>query len=73
MRVDYAGLFEKNEVMIPMRDGVKLHTEIYSPKDAAEALPILMNRTPYGIASPDKGVSNMIYRYADMVPDGAGR
>jgi putative CocE/NonD family hydrolase len=68
--VDFAGRFEKREVMIPMRDGVKLHTEIYSPKDAAEALPMLMNRTPYGIASPDKGVSNMIYRYADMVPDG---
>src|SRR6202040_2036505 len=48
----------------------KLHTEIYSPTDAAEALPILMNRTPYGIGSPDKGVSNMIHRYADMVPDG---
>jgi putative CocE/NonD family hydrolase len=70
MPVDFAGRFEKNEVMIPMRDGVKLHTEIYSPKDAAETLPILMNRTPYGIASPDKGVSNMIYRYADMAPDG---
>jgi uncharacterized protein len=67
---DLAERFEKSEVMIPMRDGVKLHTEIYLPKDAAEALPILMNRTPYGIASPDRGVSNMIYRYADMVPDG---
>src|ERR1700726_2178606 len=68
--VDYAQRFEKREVMIAMRDGVKLHTEIYSPKDAAEALPILMNRTPYGTSSPDKGVSNMIYRYADMAPDG---
>ena len=69
-REDYASLFEKREVMIAMRDGLKLHTEIYSPKNAAEPLPILMNRTPYGISSPDKGVSNMIYRYADMVPDG---
>ncbi len=68
--VDFAGVFDKREVMIAMRDGVKLHTEIYSPKGAAEPLPILMNRTPYGISSPDKGVSNMIYRYADMVPDG---
>jgi putative CocE/NonD family hydrolase len=68
--VDYLELFEKREVLIPMRDGVKLHTEIYSPKDAAEPLPILMNRTPYGIANPSKGVSNMIYRYADMIPDG---
>src|SRR5260370_19751136 len=67
---DWALLFDKTEVMIAARDGVKLHTEIYSPKDASEALPILMDRTPYGIASPDMGVSNMIYRYADMAPDG---
>jgi uncharacterized protein len=70
MPVDYARRFDKREVMIPMRDGVKLHTEIYSPKDTPEPLPILMNRTPYGISNPDRGVSNMIYRYADMVPDG---
>jgi putative CocE/NonD family hydrolase len=68
--VDFTPRFDKREAMITMRDGVKLHTEIYSPKDASEPLPILMNRTPYGIANPDKGVSNMIYRYADMVPDG---
>jgi putative CocE/NonD family hydrolase len=61
---------EKREEMIAMRDGVKLHTEIYSPRNAAEALPILMVRTPYGIANPDTGISNMIYRYADMFADG---
>src|SRR5262245_36705478 len=36
----------KSEVMIPMRDGVKLHTVILVPKDAKEA-PILLTRTPY--------------------------
>ena len=61
---------EKREEMIPMRDGVKLRTEIYSPRNAAEALPMLMVRTPYGIANPDTGISNMIYRYADMFADG---
>ena len=66
---DYASLFAKEEVMIPMRDGVKLHTEIYTPNNRGEALPILMNRTPYGISSVDQGVSHMIYRYADMIPD----
>jgi uncharacterized protein len=69
-RRDYSTLFDKREVMIPMRDGIKLHTEIDTPKNAAERLPILMNRTPYGIAAADKGVSNMIGRYGDMVPDG---
>src|SRR5580765_6084802 len=66
----YLDSLEKREEMIPMRDGLKLHTEIYSPKNAGEALPILMVRTPYGIANPDSGISNMIYRYADMVADG---
>ena len=31
-RPDYSKLFDKTEVMIAARDGVKLHTEIYSPK-----------------------------------------
>jgi uncharacterized protein len=68
--VNYAELFEKSEAMIPMRDGVKLHSEIYSPRNATEALPILMVRTPYGISNPAKGVSNMLYRYADMATEG---
>ncbi len=39
--------YTKMEVDIPMRDGVKLHTTIYSPKDKSEKYPILMQRTPY--------------------------
>ncbi len=38
--------FERREVMIPMRDGVKLHTVILVPKGAKDA-PILLTRTPY--------------------------
>src|SRR2546430_10517801 len=36
----------RREVMIPMRDGVKLHTVILVPKGAKNA-PILLTRTPY--------------------------
>src|SRR5207249_10379569 len=36
----------KREVMIPMRDGVKLHTVIVVPKGAGNA-PMIMTRTPY--------------------------
>ena len=39
-------LFERRDVMIPMRDGVKLHTVIVVPKGAKGA-PILLTRTPY--------------------------
>jgi uncharacterized protein len=38
--------FTRREVMIPMRDGVKLHTVILVPKGAARA-PMLLTRTPY--------------------------
>lgn len=38
--------FAKRDVMIPMRDGVKLHTVILIPKGAKQA-PILLTRTPY--------------------------
>src|SRR5690349_19103995 len=40
----------KKEVYIPMRDGVKLFTTIYMPKDKSEKHPILMSRTPYSCA-----------------------
>lgn len=40
-------IYTKREVMIPMRDGVKLYTAIYEPKNNDKKHPILMNRTPY--------------------------
>ena len=47
--------FERREIMIPMRDGVRLHTEILVPKGAKHA-PILLTRTPY---SADQLSTNM--------------
>ena len=69
-RPDYSKLFDKTDVMIPARDGAKLHTEIYSPKDAPEPLPMLFERTPYGLADDEKGYSRKLSRYAEMIPDG---
>lgn len=40
----------KQELYIPMRDGIKLFTTIYTPKDKTEKHPILMTRTPYSCA-----------------------
>jgi len=42
-------LFTRTEAMILMRDGVRLHTRVFTPSGAAEKLPILLLRTPYGI------------------------
>ncbi len=47
---DYAGA----EAMIPMRDGVRLHAVILKPSDIAAPLPILLQRTPYGVASENR-------------------
>ena len=43
--------FDAIEAMVPMRDGVKLHTVICVPKTSTEPLPILMQRTPYGAST----------------------
>jgi putative CocE/NonD family hydrolase len=51
---DITRLFTKTEAMIPMRDGVKLHTEILAPKKSRQPLPFIFTRTPYGITD-EKG------------------
>ena len=40
--------YNKKEYTIEMRDGIKLHTVVYSPKNNTEKYPILLQRTPYG-------------------------
>ncbi len=42
--------YTKQEYMIPMRDGVKLYTAVYVPKDTSKTYPIMMKRTPYSCA-----------------------
>lgn len=42
--------YDKTEEYITMRDGVKLFTSIYTPKDQSQKYPILLNRTPYTVA-----------------------
>jgi uncharacterized protein len=41
--------YVRTEVMIPMRDGVKLHAVILKPSDMKDPLPFLIQRTPYGV------------------------
>jgi uncharacterized protein len=44
-----ADRYTMQDVMIPTRDGTKLHTRIFTPKAQAGPLPFMMKRTPYGI------------------------
>ena len=52
--------YTKQEVMIPMRDGVKLYTAIYEPVDKTQKHPILMQRTCYSAGPYGEG------RYAGL-------
>lgn len=60
--------FERREEMIRMRDGIRLHTMIFTPKAHADALPILIDRTPYGVGQSNSDGVNR--RYRDLVKDG---
>ena len=42
--------YTKREYRIPMRDGVKLFTAVYVPKDSSKSYPIMLKRTPYSVA-----------------------
>ena len=46
-------LYKKTTAMIPMRDGVKLHTTIYTPVKEWSDLPFIIQRTPYGTQEAD--------------------
>jgi putative CocE/NonD family hydrolase len=42
------------EVMIPMRDGVRLQTAIFTPIEQKQPLPIMLVRTPYGVPGQER-------------------
>src|SRR4051794_20285528 len=71
--------YTKYEYRIPMRDGVKLFTSVYVPKNPAHPSPILLNRTPYSVQpygvdqsksdlgpSPLFGKADYIFVYQDV-------
>jgi uncharacterized protein len=59
--------FDRREAMVPMRDGVRLHTLIFTPKNQSGDLPIIFARTPYGIAG-SAGVFTT--SYAELAEEG---
>ena len=42
--------YDRREVLIAMRDGIRLNTVIFSPKNRVDSLPFLFRRTPYGVS-----------------------
>jgi uncharacterized protein len=67
---DFAALLDKEVAEIPMRDGVTLHTEIYSPKSRSGPLPIIYERTPYGLGPDAHGYSAHLRMYPELIADG---
>jgi putative CocE/NonD family hydrolase len=61
-------LFTRTEAMIPMRDGVRLYTVILTPQARTEPLPIIINRTPYGVKDWDSDRVNGTRK--ELVADG---
>src|ERR1700722_13252857 len=57
------------EAMIPARDGVKLHTYIFSPKNAGDKLPFLIERSPYGFDN-GRGERSLQNRYKQLADEG---
>jgi len=67
---DFSQLFDKTDAMVPMRDGVKLHTEVYVPKNAAQPLPMIFERTPYGVPDDEKGMTYKLRIYQELIDEG---
>jgi putative CocE/NonD family hydrolase len=59
--------WNKIDVMIPVRDGVKLHTLVFSPKNSSEKLPFLIERSPYGFVNggAERVLANRYKQLAD--------
>jgi len=60
--------YQRSEVMIPMRDGVKLHAVILKPADIAGPLPFLIQRTPYGVDGTNR--ASFFWSRSDLARDG---
>jgi putative CocE/NonD family hydrolase len=61
-------LFQLEEVMVPVRDGVHLQTVILTPANMTKPLPILFRRTPYGV--PEKAPEQMPPSLKEFAQDG---
>jgi predicted acyl esterase len=62
-------VFERREVMIPMRDGVSLFTLILTPHSRTDSLPIIMSRTPYGTGGWG-GTYGILKGFKELIADG---
>jgi putative CocE/NonD family hydrolase len=60
--------YTKRELMISMRDGVRLFTVVYEPQDKSQKYPILLNRTPFSVFPYGKDKDNIDLFKASLGP-----
>jgi putative CocE/NonD family hydrolase len=60
--------YSRREVMIPMRDGIRLHAVILRPTGTKQTLPFLMERTPYGVDGSTSDSTNS--RFTELAQSG---
>jgi len=74
--LDKLGLASKatmeREVMVPMRDGVRLSTTIIKPADATGRLPVVLVRTPYQKDGEDEVAGLVVHGYAVVIQNERG-
>ncbi|WP_435355921.1 CocE/NonD family hydrolase [Emticicia sp. SJ17W-69] len=70
--VDYVRAnYQKKEIYVKMRDGVRLFTSIYLPKDSTKKYPIMLQRTPYSVAPYGDGkIKNSLGPSSELMRDG---
>jgi putative CocE/NonD family hydrolase len=61
--------YNKEEVYITMRDGIRLFTSIYTPKNKSVTHPVLLNRTPYDIEPGGPGSFNFFMQLYSRFTD----
>jgi hypothetical protein len=62
---DPSVLYDRTEAWIVARDGVRLFTEIYSPKGAGDQLPIILLRTPYNVTNSARRLNGFLRELAN--------
>ncbi|QCR24803.1 X-Pro dipeptidyl-peptidase [Pontibacter sp. SGAir0037] len=62
--------FTKQEYQVPMRDGKKLYTIVYAPKDQSKKYPIMLNRTPYSVGPYGDAYKTSMAPSPTMLRDG---
>ena len=62
--------YDKSEVYITMRDGIRLFTSIYTPKNKSQSSPILLWRTPYNIENSEEGYSGRLLSMTHFLNEG---